>query len=153
MNYYAKTMNKSIGGFEDFIDGGKRLGNGSNAARNINFFQGFVEVKSSIAFLPLALYLFLFFLSLFPLLFFPPAFTCRVVAAVSKGEKKLIESIEAKRKLTTTGWLVLLFCLETNVAISLPEKGGSAFPGRSLNCFVFLCTSFFPCSAFFPLCL
>lgn len=34
------------------------------------------------------------------------------------------------------------------MAISLLEKGGSAFPGLSLNCFVFLCTRWLPCSAF-----
>lgn len=55
--------------------------------------------------------------------FFSPVFTCRVTAGVSKGGKKLTESIEAMRKLTTTGWLVLLFCLETNAALSLLEKG------------------------------
>lgn len=83
-----------------------------------------MEVKSSIAFLPAALRLFLSFLSLFPLLFF---LTCSAVAAVSKGEQ-LIESIEAKRKLTATGWLVLLFCLETNAAITSLQKGGGGFP-------------------------
>lgn len=56
--------------------------------------------------------------------FFSPVFTCRVTAGVSKGGKKLTESIEAMRKLTTTGWLVLLFCLETNAALSLLEKRG-----------------------------
>lgn len=72
--------------------------------------------------------------SLYFLLSFFPAFTCRVVAAVSKGgKKKLIESIEAKRKLTATGWLVLLFCLEINAAISLLEKGGSASPAWALS--------------------
>lgn len=68
-----------------------------------------------------------FFSSLYFLPSFFLAFTCRVAAAVSKGGKKLIESIEAKRKLTTTGWLVLLFCLETNATLSLLEKVRECF--------------------------
>ena len=81
-----------------------------------------MKVKSTIAFL-LALYLRLsFFLSISSPYF--PAFTWRVAAAVSKGGRKLIEPIEAKRKLTAIGWLVLLFCLETNAATSLLERGG-----------------------------
>lgn len=98
-----------------------------------------MDVRSSIAFLLLALYLFLSFLSVSSTRFFPRCFhlwsSCSCLQGVKK--EKLIESIETKRKLTTTGWLVLLFCLETNVAISLLEEGESAFPVLALNCFVF----------------
>lgn len=118
-----------------------------------------MEVKSSIAFLPLALYLFLFFLSIPSPLFLPSIFTCRVAAAVSKGKKKkIIESIQAKRKLTTTGWLVLLFCLETNVAVSLLERGWGGgcgvwggFPCALSELLVFLYVCLFPCPAFYSL--
>lgn len=77
--------------------------------------------------------------------FFSPVFTCRVTAGVSKGGKKLTESIEAMRKLTTTGWLVLLFCLETNAALSLLEKRGPLDTLCMALCF--LCC--FYCSACF----
>lgn len=88
-----------------------------------------------------------FFSSLYFLLSSSPAFTCRVAAAVSEGGIKLIESIEAKRKLTTTGWLVLLFCLERNATPSLLEKVREYFPNLSLNCFVFLYMHCFPTEA------
>lgn len=56
---------------------------------------------------------------------------------LQRGGKQLIESIEAKRKLTTTAWLVLLFCLEMNGAASTPETGENASLGHFLCFFVF----------------
>ena len=62
---------------------------------------------------------------------------------LQRGGKQLIESIEAKRKLTTTAWLVLLFCLEMNGAASTPETGENASLGHFLCFFVFfLCICF-----------
>lgn len=70
----------------------------------------FVEAESSIASPPLALHLLLFSNALYFLLSCFPASTCRAAAAVSRASRKRpFESIEAWRKLTTTGWLVLLF--------------------------------------------
>lgn len=92
----------------------------------------------------------------------PPSISCCLISLLSpveyggchlRGGKRLIESIEAKRKLTTTGWLVLLFCLETNAAISSPEKRENASLGHFLNCFVFYVYAPHFCgSAFFPQC-
>lgn len=83
-----------------------------------------------------------------------PALTCGEQWLPSLRGEKLIESIEAKRKLTTTGWLVLLFCLETDAAMPSPEKGDASL-GRFLNC-LFVCFNVYPPrfygSAFFSEC-
>lgn len=47
IEYYGTQMNKTIGGFECFTDGGKKTNSSCNTGKNINFFQGFVDFEAA----------------------------------------------------------------------------------------------------------